>query len=64
LRFRQILRELVLEGVISILEGINPRMLEAKLNGFLQQASDMSAPASSDKAQQRHKTHAAAPRGA
>ena len=40
LRFRQILRELTLEGVISILEGINPRILEAKLTGFLQQASD------------------------
>ena len=40
LRFRQILRELTLEGVISILEGINPRMLEAKLTGFLQQATE------------------------
>jgi chemotaxis protein MotA len=40
LRFRQILRELTLEGVVSILEGINPRMLEAKLNGFLQQVSE------------------------
>jgi len=40
LRIRQILRELTLEGVVSILEGINPRMLEAKLNGFLQQAAD------------------------
>jgi len=40
LRFRQILRELTLEGVISILEGINPRMLEAKLNGFLQQVAE------------------------
>ena len=40
LRFRQILRELILEGVVSILEGINPRMLEAKLNGFLQQVAD------------------------
>lgn len=38
LRLRQILRELILEGVVSILEGINPRMLEVKLNGFLQQA--------------------------
>ena len=28
-------REMVLEGVISILEGINPRMLEIKLAGFL-----------------------------
>ena len=28
-------REMMLEGVISILEGINPRMLEVKLSGFL-----------------------------
>jgi chemotaxis protein MotA len=28
-------REMLLEGVISILEGINPRMLEIKLSGFL-----------------------------
>lgn len=28
-------REMILEGVISILEGINPHMLEIKLNGFL-----------------------------
>jgi DNA-binding response OmpR family regulator len=49
LRFRQILRELTLEGVISILEGINPRMLEAKLNGFLQQVADKSEPASPPK---------------
>ena len=28
-------REMILEGVISILEGINPRMLEIKLAGFL-----------------------------
>jgi len=31
-------REMILEGVISILEGINPRMLEIKLNGFLNDA--------------------------
>ena len=31
-------REMMLEGVISILEGINPRMLEIKLNGFLEDA--------------------------
>jgi chemotaxis protein MotA len=43
LRFSQILRELTLEGVVSILEGINPRMLEAKLNGFLQQATEKPA---------------------
>ena len=29
-------REMMLEGVISILEGMNPRMLEIKLNGFLE----------------------------
>ncbi len=29
-------REMMLEGVISILEGINPRMLEVKLTGFVE----------------------------
>lgn len=28
--------EMILEGVISILEGMNPRMLEIKLNGFFE----------------------------
>lgn len=32
-------REMMLEGVISILEGMNPRMLEIKLNGFLDDRS-------------------------
>ena len=32
-------REMMLEGVISILEGINPRMLEIKLAGFLDDRS-------------------------
>lgn len=31
-------REMMLEGVISILEGMNPRMLEIKLKGFLNEA--------------------------
>jgi chemotaxis protein MotA len=31
------IREMTLEGVISILEGINPRMLESKLVGFFAQ---------------------------
>ena len=35
LRAEQVKREMTLEGVISILEGINPRMLETKLMGFL-----------------------------
>jgi chemotaxis protein MotA len=30
-------RQMMLEGVISILEGINPRMLEVKLSGFLEE---------------------------
>jgi chemotaxis protein MotA len=28
-------REMMLEGVVSILEGMNPRMVEIKLAGFL-----------------------------
>ncbi len=33
-------REMMLEGVISILEGMNPRMLEVKLAGFLEHADE------------------------
>jgi chemotaxis protein MotA len=32
-------REMMLEGVVSILEGMNPRMLEVKLAGFLNDTS-------------------------
>jgi chemotaxis protein MotA len=32
-------REMMLEGVISILEGINPRMLEVKLAGFVEDSN-------------------------
>jgi chemotaxis protein MotA len=35
IREEHLLHEMTLEGVIAILEGINPRMLEAKLRGFL-----------------------------
>ncbi len=38
IREAQIMREMKLEGVASILEGMNPRMLEAKLLGFLVEA--------------------------
>jgi chemotaxis protein MotA len=31
-------REMMLEGVVSILEGMNPRMLEVKLSGFLDES--------------------------
>ena len=34
-REEQVLREMKLEGVISILEGMNPRMLETMLMGYL-----------------------------
>lgn len=37
-REEQVLREMTLEGVVSILEGMNPRMLETKLLGFLAEA--------------------------
>jgi len=39
LRQEQTLREMVLEGVISILEGMNPRMIETKLHGFFSEAN-------------------------
>jgi chemotaxis protein MotA len=32
-------RQMTLEGVISILEGMNPRILETKLNGFVERVS-------------------------
>lgn len=34
-RHEQTLQEMMLEGVVSILEGMNPRILEIKLNSFL-----------------------------
>ena len=40
IREEQIIREMTLEGVISILEGMNPRMLETTLQGFLTQAHE------------------------
>ncbi|HUA16180.1 MAG TPA: flagellar motor protein [Verrucomicrobiae bacterium] len=38
IREEQITREMTLEGVVSILEGMNPRILETKLLGFLVEA--------------------------
>lgn len=38
IREQQIMREMTIEGVVSILEGMNPRMLETKLLGFLVEA--------------------------
>lgn len=42
IRDEQIIREMTLEGVVSILEGMNPRMLETKLLGYF---SDTREPA-------------------
>ena len=39
LREEQIIREMTIEGVVSILEGMNPRILEEKLLGFLTEAN-------------------------
>ena len=41
------MREMMLEGVVSILEGLNPRMVETKLQGFL---ADSSSSQKSEKA--------------
>ena len=43
LRDEQIIREMTLEGVVSILGGMNPRMLQAKLLGFLTKANESAA---------------------
>ena len=43
IRQDQVLREMMLEGVISILEGMNPRMIETKLLGFFAEANGADA---------------------
>lgn len=40
-REEQMAKEMILEGVISILEGMNPRMMETKLRTFLAEGSTM-----------------------
>ena len=40
MRQEQTLREMMLEGVISILEGMNPRMIETKLAAFFAEAHE------------------------
>jgi chemotaxis protein MotA len=39
IREEHLRREMMLEGVISVLEGMNPRMLEVKLAGFVDDSS-------------------------
>jgi len=43
-REEQVLREMTLEGVVSILEGMNPRILETKLLGYLSEDSGQQEP--------------------
>ncbi len=43
MREEQIRKEMMLEGVISMLEGSNPRMLEIKLAGFLEESTGSAA---------------------
>ncbi|HVJ07541.1 MAG TPA: flagellar motor protein [Acidisarcina sp.] len=43
MREQQMRREMLLEGVISILEGMNPRMIEIKLNSFLTETKSIPA---------------------
>lgn len=50
IREEQITREMTLEGVASILEGMNPRMLETKLLGFLVEAGKSEAKAAAEEA--------------
>jgi len=45
IREEQVLREMTLEGVVSILEGMNPRMLETRLLGFLADGKGKETPA-------------------
>lgn len=44
IRQEQIVREMTLEGVASILEGMNPHMLETKLLGFLVDSQQTAKP--------------------
>ena len=55
IREEQVIREMTLEGVVSILEGMNPRMLETKLLGFLADVS----PALGDAEQAKAASHGA-----
>jgi flagellar motor component MotA len=42
MRRKQVLRELMLDGVIAIVERTNPRALESKLGVYLGRSTDVS----------------------
>ena len=48
IRDEQIIREMTIEGVVSILEGMNPRILETKLQGFVTRAHEPDVPEESN----------------
>ena len=50
-------REMMLEGVVSILEGMNPRMIEIKLQSFLAEQKKPAEPAARVR-NRKHKRHA------
>jgi chemotaxis protein MotA len=45
IRAEHLLHEMMLEGVVCILEGLNPRMVETMLQGFLAHARTEHQPA-------------------
>ncbi len=49
-RQEDLMREIMLEGVIGILEGMNPRMLQTKLRGYLHETA--TAPAKKEEAEE------------
>jgi chemotaxis protein MotA len=44
LREQQLIREMTLEGVISILEGLNPRAIESKLQSYVSERRERAQP--------------------
>jgi len=44
LREQQLIREMTLEGVISILEGLNPRAIESKLQSYVADRRERAGP--------------------
>lgn len=44
LREQQLIREMTLEGVISILEGLNPRAIESKLQSYVSDRRERARP--------------------
>jgi len=44
LREQQLIREMTLEGVISILEGLNPRAIESKLQSYVSDRRERAGP--------------------